>query len=101
MIGSPFSVVKQIVESFFARFLVGHFIQSFGADYSRLKIIAEIGLVFILNRILNTFPTLVGGIRIIKAATPASFEIGQTGGAMVHPGRLAVDAGIFAAVPAA
>ena len=92
---------KKIVESFFSSILTGNVVQRFGADHPRLEIVAKVGFFLVLDRIVDSFPAVVGGERIVKTAPSAAFEIGQAGWAVINPGRFALDARILSAIPAA
>jgi hypothetical protein len=99
--GHVSSILKQVVEGFLAGILVGHPVLRPGADYAGLEIIAKMGLVFDFNPFLDPLPTLVSGNGVVKPASPAASQIGQTGDAVIDPRRFTVNPRIFSAVPAA
>jgi hypothetical protein len=92
-------IIEEIIEGFSSGVFTGGLIQGFGADDPGLEKIAEIGLFLVFDCFVDSFPAMMCGVRVVKAASPAAFEVGQTGGAMIDTGRLALDPGIFATIP--
>jgi len=94
-------IVEQVVECLLSGVLAVNLIEIFGADHAGLEKIAEVGLFLVFHGFVDTFAALMGGEGIVESASPAALEIGQAGGAMIHPAGLSIDPRVFPAIPAA
>jgi hypothetical protein len=94
------SVIEHTVEVFLAGVFAVELIQRFGAHDPMLEIIAKIGLFLVSDRIIDSFPAMMSGKRVIEAAPPAAFQVGQARRAMIDPRRLADNSGVLPTIPA-
>ena len=93
-------ITEKIVEGLLPGFFIGPFIQGLGANNPGLEIIAEVGFIFDLNRFVDPFPAMTGGLRVVESTSPAGAQVGQAGGTMIGAKRLSLDAGLPPAIPA-
>jgi hypothetical protein len=93
-------IIEQIVKGLLFGVLAVLLTLRFGPHHPGLKIVTEIRLFLVFDRIIDPLPAFVRGKGIIKAAATAGFQVSQTGGAMIQACRLAGNPGVFSTIPA-
>jgi hypothetical protein len=97
---SGHSIIEQIVKRLLFGVLAVLLTLRFGPHHPGLKIVTEIRLFLVFDRIIDPLPAFVRGKGIIKAAATAGFQVSQTGRTMIQACRLAGNPGVFSTIPA-